>query len=286
MMKQIHRSTVLVNNTQFSILTAGDATQEAILLLHGFPEDAMSFQKEILFLADLGFYVVAPDQRGHGESHGSDDLLPYRLDHLALDIHSILDHFKLQTVQLIGHDWGGVVSWYLISSNPTRFKSALIMCAPHWKPFRKNLLSNPRQLMKSWYMFFIQLPKLPELLFGLNQYLWFAGLLRRSSKLGNYPKGNLDRLRKSWIQRKGMSHMLNWYRAMRNFKEEMFPKIHLPVTVLWGKSDPYLNLKLAEESLKECSKGTLHILENVGHWPHHEDPEALHEVFKVHLKVR
>lgn len=86
MMTAITRTTIFCNHISLSVLTAGPADGKMILLLHGFPESAESWNDQILLLAAQGFFVVAPDQRGYNESSAPDSIKDYKLDTLALDM--------------------------------------------------------------------------------------------------------------------------------------------------------------------------------------------------------
>ena len=271
-MVEMKRSKIKVGDVSLSVLTAGPSEGTAVVLLHGFPERAASWHKQIDYLSSLGYFVIAPDQRGYEESDKPEAVSNYQLGILADDIIGLINHFNKESVYLIGHDWGCVVGWYLISFHSERFKEAILMSSPHWTIFKKNILTNPKQFLKSWYIFLIQLPKIPEFFIGSNNYKKFADEIKKSAFNEEYPAQDLEELRLGWIKNKSMGYMLNWYRALRELKTPVLTgKIKVPVTILWGTRDPFLLLEMGQESLALCESAELVSLENTGHWPQHEN---------------
>jgi len=124
------------NGLQSHVLTAGNSDNPCVLLLHGFPELAFSWRKIMLPLADAGFHVIAPDQRGYGRTTGSDnrfnaDLAPFRLYNLAQDAHGVINAFGHESVHaVVGHDFGSPVAAWCALMWPEVFKSVALMSAP------------------------------------------------------------------------------------------------------------------------------------------------------------
>ena len=127
-----------VNGLCMHILEAGyDASERpCILLLHGFPELAYSWRKLLLPLAELGFYVVAPDQRGYGQTTGWDgrfdgDWRSFHLLNIVRDKLALIDALGIETVHtVIGHDFGSPVAAYCSLIRPDIFRSVVMMSAP------------------------------------------------------------------------------------------------------------------------------------------------------------
>lgn len=277
-MLKMKREKINVGQVSLSVLTAGPVDGAAVVVLHGFPERAESWIKHIEYLSSRGFFVIAPDQRGYEQSDKPQSISDYTLDILAADIIGLIDHFKKDSVYLIGHDWGCAVGWFLISFHAERFKKAILISSPHWDIFKKHLFTNPRQFLKSWYVFFIQLPKIPEFFVESGNYKNAIKELKKSAFNREYPLKELEELREGWSRNKSMPTMLNWYRALRLLKTpELSPKIKVPVTLLWGKRDPFFVEQMAEESSALCEEVELVILKNTGHWPHHENVAELHQ---------
>jgi len=114
---------------------AGSPGRPALLLLHGFPELSYSWRKVMQPLADAGFHVVAPDQRGYGETTGFDgrydgDLAQYRMLNLVEDVAQLLSRLNIPNAHIVGHDFGSPVAAYLSLSKPERVLSCVLMSAP------------------------------------------------------------------------------------------------------------------------------------------------------------
>ena len=125
-----------VNGLAMHILEAGASSAPLLLLLHGFPELAYSWRKVMLPLAALGYHVVAPDQRGYGQTTGQDigydvDLEPFRMIGLATDMLALvaaLGHGHAAAV--VGHDFGSPVAAWCALARPDVFRAAALMSAP------------------------------------------------------------------------------------------------------------------------------------------------------------
>src|SRR5918994_7807608 len=107
-----------------------------------------------------GRRVITPDLRGYGASE-----LPrrgYDLDTLAGDVVALIDTLGVRSVDLVGHDWGGAIAWHLASHHAHRLDRVVVLDCPHPALMARALQRNPVQRRRSWYMFFFQLPVLPE----------------------------------------------------------------------------------------------------------------------------
>jgi len=130
------------NGVTMHVLEAGfeSAGRPCIVLLHGFPELAYSWRKQMLPLARAGFHVVAPDLRGYGRSSGAevtfnDDLLPYTLLNHVSDTLGLVRALGYRTVAaVVGHDYGSPVAAWCALVRPDVFRSVVLMCAPFAGP--------------------------------------------------------------------------------------------------------------------------------------------------------
>lgn len=279
-MTNIVRTSIFCNHITLSVLTAGPLDGKMVLLLHGFPENAESWTEQINYLAGLGYFVVAPDQRGYNESTAPESTKNYKIDILALDMLFLVKHFRKDKVFIVGHDWGAIVGWYLIAFFPETFEKAVMASAPHWDIFKKYLLSHPRQLLKSWYIFFIQIPLIPEFFFGFNSYTVLSSMLTKH----DYPEDKLRDLRNSWIKHKKFSFMLNWYRAMRYMNIKLpKSKIQVPTHIVWGEKDPFCMSEMALMCKDYCQKSEVTIMKGVGHWPQHHNITEFNSILKSHF---
>jgi pimeloyl-ACP methyl ester carboxylesterase len=140
---------------------AGPGDGPLVVLLHGFPAFWYSWRYQLPALAQAGFHVVAPDMRGYNLSDKPSGWRAYEGSLLAGDIDGLIRHFGAERAHVVGHDWGAAVAYSLAMLHPDKVDRLAILNVPH--PAR--LLAAFRtfkQLKKSWYIFFFQLPSLPE----------------------------------------------------------------------------------------------------------------------------
>ena len=143
------------------VVRAG-AEGPAVVLLHGFPEFWYSWRHQIDPLVDAGFSVVAPDLRGYNLSDRPREVGAYRLDHLVEDVAAVMRATGRARAHVVGHDWGGVIAWALAGAHPELVDKLVIMNAPHARSYVETVRRSLRQMLRSWYVLFFQLPLLPE----------------------------------------------------------------------------------------------------------------------------
>src|SRR5882762_4178282 len=119
------------NGLRFRAMVDGPADGEMVILLHGFPEGAESWSKQIDALARAGILAVAPDLRGYGLSDAPDGVENYSIDHLADDVRSIINAFGRNDAHVAGHDWGAMVAWYFAGRYPEMTKTLTALSVPH-----------------------------------------------------------------------------------------------------------------------------------------------------------
>jgi pimeloyl-ACP methyl ester carboxylesterase len=140
-------------------LESGEPANELVLLLHGFPEFSYSWRHQLPVLGEE-YHVVAPDMRGYNLSDKPPRIQDYAIEVLVEDVIGLMDHFGSATATVVGHDWGAGVAWAIAQKNPERVSRLAVMQVPPAPAWRKNM--SLRQLMRSWYMLFFQLPRIPE----------------------------------------------------------------------------------------------------------------------------
>src|ERR1700730_9017866 len=152
-------------------VAAGPPFCPLAILLHGFPEFWYGWRYQITPLAQAGFRVVFPDQRGYNQSGKPADWQAYKVANLIGDVVGIADSLEHKHFMLAGHDWGGgIVAFACAMAHERRASRLAILNAPHPSVFWKYLRTHPAQLLRSWYVFFLQLPRLPEFLFKAGNF--------------------------------------------------------------------------------------------------------------------
>ncbi|HEV2235620.1 MAG TPA: alpha/beta hydrolase [Ktedonobacterales bacterium] len=276
MNQQWEERRINVNGATLHVVQAGPATGPLLILLHGFPEYWASWSRYIQPLADAGYRVWVPDQRGYNLSSKPPVVSAYALDELARDITGLMDLAGRERARIVGHDWGGTVAWWLAQRAPERIERAVIVNAVHPLVWMRSLRRSPAQFVRGWYLRFFQVPRLPEATLRRNDWAALAGLLTRSSRPGTFSEEDLAGYRTAWGQPGAISGMLNWYRAiLRQRLGGVDERIQPPVELIWGARDAAAGIELAHQSIARCERGQLDVIEDATHWVQHEQPERV-----------
>lgn len=276
MKSKLSHQIIKINNINLHITEAGPADGPLIILLHGFPDTWYCWRYQIDLLVEKGYHVILPDQRGYNKSEKPQAIADYSLDHLSNDIIEIIKYYNWQNAILMGHDWGGCVAWYTALRFPKFIKSLLICNMPHPKVMQTELKKSPLQLLKSWYIFFFQIPFIPEFSLKLGNFFTF----RHNLKLKKYTQEEQQKYLQAWRQPGALKAMINWYRASLRYPPQKMKssRLSLPVIMIWGEKDPYLGVNLAKKSIDFCENGELHLIKNAGHWVHLEESEKANQL--------
>ncbi len=282
--------TVAANGQQFEVEEWGSGDRLA-LCLHGFPEHAHSWRLQGPLLAELGYRVWAPNQRGYGKSSRPREMMAYSLKHLLADVAALIDASGATSVTLIAHDWGAIVAWWFAIRGTRPLEKLVIMNVPHPMIFRDVAKHLPAQRKKSRYVGFFQLPWLPELMLGRNHAAPIAGLIRGSAiDKARFPRDVLNVYRENAAQPGALTAMINWYRA--NFRgggirEQMklgVPVIGVPTLMVWGEEDVALCKETTYGTDRYVRDLTLRYLPNVSHWVQQEAPETVNAMLTAFLR--
>jgi pimeloyl-ACP methyl ester carboxylesterase len=258
---------------------AGPRDGPVVVLLHGFPEFWYGWREQIEPLAAAGFRVVVPDQRGYNLSSKPSGVASYALTELVSDVIAIADQLGQQRIFLAGHDWGAAVAWGTAILNPQRVAKLVVINVPHPSVMLKFLNTRTRQLLRSWYIFFFQLPWLPEAFLSAFNYRIAARSLVRSSRPGTFSSEDLIRYRAAWSQPGALTGMINWYRALFRRRTKFVDRtVHVPTRILWGERDAFLLSEMAKESLRYCDSAELFTFAGASHWLQHEEHARVSEL--------
>lgn len=264
------------NGITLHALVAGPAEGSLVILLHGFPEFCEAWQGQIGPLATAGLRVLAPDLRGYNLSEKPVGIASYTLDTLAADVLGLADALGRARFAVVGHDWGGVLAWHLAARCPERVERAAILNAPHPATLRRYALAHPGQVARSSYIGFFQMPVLPEWMLGAADFAMLRQSLLCTSRAGAFSAGMLARYREAWARPGALTAMLNWYRALRlSAGAPSAGRIRIPLRVIWGERDPFLERGLAAAGLALCAHGEALRLPEATHWLHHEEPARI-----------
>ena len=257
------------------------AGERTAIFLHGFPELALSWRAQLAACPE-GMRCIAPDMRGYGGTDAPERVSAYAMPKLVADVIALADTFGVKTFDLVGHDWGGAVAWEVARAHPQRLRSLSVLNCPPGDLFIREL-RRPSQVAKSWYMFFFQLPWLPEkwMTRDPQQQLLkaFRGIAVNQAPFT--PEHVADY---ASVMRDGRVPGINYYRAAIRFPSFARPPlVHVPTRVIWGLGDGALGPWFANPALyaKVATPFDLVTIAESGHWVQQEAPErvnaALHE---------
>ncbi|WP_257301087.1 alpha/beta fold hydrolase [Haloarchaeobius sp. FL176] len=270
-----------VNGVQLHVVAAGDPDAPLVVLLHGHPDFWYGWRDQLGALVDAGFRVVVPDQRGCNLSEAPDGVDAYRQSELVADVVDLIHSEGRESAHVVGHDFGGFVAWNLALRRPSMVDRLAIMNVPHPTVYRDTLRSSPRQIARSWYVWFYQLPKLPEWLLRRNGMANMVDSLEITSNPGTFDEETIERYRAAW-QHSGIGPRIDWYRGFRRSEPPSRTTVTQPTLVCWGEDDIALRPVMAEESVDRCEDGRLRRFPDASHWVHHER-EAVTEALLGHL---
>src|SRR5215470_6215902 len=159
---------VHANGLRFHVATCG-AGDRLALCLHGFPECWYSWRHQMPLLERLGYRVWAPDLRGYGETERPARVQDYAIEALMDDVGGLIDAAGTRSTLLLAHDWGAVIAWYFALRRVRPLERLVVMNLPH-PAVMQRALRTWRQLRRSWYVLFFQIPRLPEAIMRARDY--------------------------------------------------------------------------------------------------------------------
>jgi pimeloyl-ACP methyl ester carboxylesterase len=281
---------------------AVDGDGPLVILLHGFPECWYSWRHQIAALAPR-FRVVAPDLRGYNESDKPRGVAAYALPELVADVDGLVHAFGEREAVIVGHDWGGAIAWTFAMERPQATRRLVVMNCPHPAIFAQHLRDDRRQLARSWYMFFFQIPWLPERVLGLGHARPVAEVIRRLTiRKDTLTEADFGYFRDAASRPGALTAALNYYRAafrtpeaqatrprwLRRFMHgdrplpgvrerlEDWPKVSAPTLLVWGEQDVALGKELSV-GMEPLMAGPLEVkyVPMAGHWVQQEQPELV-----------
>lgn len=277
---EIRTKLVKTDGLTFEVDMCGFGEKFAICL-HGFPEHSFSWRYQLPLLAGLGYTVWAPNLRGYGNSSRPEKVKEYSIDCLVSDVAALIDASGAESTLLIGHDWGGVIAWSFAIQAIRPIERLIVMNIPHPSLFLKGLIRWP-QLFRSWYIFFFQLPKIPELLLGL-QGARLVGKMFYNMAVDKrrFPETVLEVYRENARRPGALTAMINYYRAL--FREKQIAQkrrlletiVEVPTLMIWGEKDSALGKELTYGTEKLVTDFTVRYLPGVSHWVQQEAPEVV-----------
>ena len=272
------RRVPLRTGVTLNVALAGEPSKPAVILLHGFPESHRTWREVAPRLQDQ-FFLVMPDQRGFAGSDRPQDVEAYAADTLVDDIFALAEALSLEQFALVGHDWGGAISWAAALRNDPRLARLAIINAPHPVVFQKSLIEDADQRAASQYISAFRSPMFEKAAEAMGYEALFEKSFSRHVDLATIPEAERQQYIAEWSQPGGLTAMLNWYRGSKvhvpppgvtlplpQWVLGAFPRAEIPTLVIWGMRDKAL-LPIQLEGLdKLVDDLTIVRLPDVGHF--------------------
>ena len=286
---------VSVNGVQLEVFEAGRENRgNPIVLCHGWPEHAYSWRHQMPALAAAGYHVIAPNQRGYGNSSSPTDVTDYDIEQLSGDLVGLLDHYGYQDATFVGHDWGAMVVWWLTLLHPNRVKRLINLSVPYqdrgdqpWIEWMEAVFGGD-----FYFVHFNRQPGVADAVMNENVSQFLRNLYRKNLPLvapepgmmminlaqaehaAGDPVMNDDDLAVfvSAFESTGFTGSINWYRNLdRNWHllADVDPIIQQPALMIYGNQDMVAKLDNLSDFVPDVDVATL----DCGHWIQQEQPE-------------
>jgi len=279
---------VLANGRRFHVATCGTGDRLA-LCLHGFPECWFSWRHQLPLLRRLGYRAWAPDLRGYGRSERPPYREDYDIQRLIDDVGGLIDASGSRSTTLIAHDWGAVIAWYFAMRRVRPLERLVIMNVPHPAGMERALRSG-RQLARSWYVLFFQLPWLPEALLRARGYRAIDEAFRTMAvDKTRFSDDVLRVYRENAAGPGALTAMINYYRAFvrggggARQRAIGVAVIDTPTLMIWGERDTALGKETTYGTEAFVRDLTIRYLPNVSHWVQQEAPETVNAMLEAWL---
>ncbi len=243
------------NGLRFRTLVEGPPDGDMVLMMHGFPEGAESWARQMHVLAHAGFLAVAPDLRGYGLTDAPEGVENYGMEHLVADAKGLIEAFGRTSAHIAGHDWGAVVAWYFAGAYPDMTATLTALSVGHPAALAAASREDPDQQTRQTYIgLFVQAGKAERVLTDQD-----SQRLRAMYRIGPNPDAMPERVVEGFV------------RSIQRMGD-----ITSPTQLIWGDQDPALGRRQAEQTRAHV-KGRFHleVLEGAGHWLQFERPDEV-----------
>jgi epoxide hydrolase 4 len=271
----------LPDGLNMRVARAGSGSR-LVVMLHGFPECWYSWRHQLREFAGT-FDCVAPEMRGYGETDAPIGVANYAIEKLVDDVAGLVKVMGRERAIVVGHDWGGMVAWATAMMRPDVVERLIVMNCPHPAKMRANLLRNPRQMRRSWYMLFFQIPWLPEAMLRARGFTALTNSMRDSAvNKAAFSDDDLARFRDAFARPYALTAAVNYYRALMRGGWRNPPghwsnrKIAAPTMLIWGEQDFALGKELTY-GMEGLFSGPFQVryIPDSGHWVQQEGPKAV-----------
>jgi epoxide hydrolase 4 len=276
---------IKTEDIDFEVATCGTGDQLA-LLLHGFPESNYSWRYQLPFLAKLGYRVWAPNLRGYGNTSRPKGVRNYTIEKLMDDVAALIDASGAKSVTLMGHDWGALIAWTFAARKIRPLERLVIMNVPHPAVAETKIFSWP-QIAHSWYVFFFQIPRLPELgLVARGARMVRKAFVDTAVDKSKFPADVTDVYCENALRPGAATAMINYYRGLirggSSWRQYQlgWPRSRTPTLVIWGEQDAFIEKYMTEGTDEFVEDLTINFLPEASHWVQQEAPDEVNRIME------
>jgi pimeloyl-ACP methyl ester carboxylesterase len=266
----------------FDVSVAGAADAPLVLMLHGFAVSRHLYDAQLPALAAAGYLAVAPNQRGY-----SPDARPEPAQHALYDMQlltgdalALADAMGAKRFHLVGHDWGGSLSWDIAARHPERLASLTMLSRPHPSAFARALRDDPEQPNRSRHHKAFLDPGAAATVLA-NDAAW----LRQRHAANGIPPEATEKHLSVIGNPTAMEAALAWYRA-RGAVHRPIGAITVPTLFIWGDADDTVG-RMAAEGTADFVEAPyrFEVLHDVGHYAPDQVPEQVTALLLEHLRM-
>ncbi|KAL8619553.1 hypothetical protein ACOMHN_019609 [Nucella lapillus] len=275
----------------------GAEDKPLMLLVHGFPEFWYSWRYQLREFKDQ-YRVVAVDLRGYGDSDKPSGIGNYTTPKLVNDLKQMVNALGYHKCVMAGHDWGGALAWAFADKFPDMISHLIILNCPNEQALNRHMEKSFQQFKMSWYIFFFQLPWLPELLLRFNDFAILSTMMRGKSggvRSDCMTEEDMEAY-KYTFSKNGVTEPINFYRAAlslsslsrdkppKRFSESVNRGITMPTLIIWGEEDMALEKALVSLSMEVCKgKVTVRYIQGASHWVQMDRPDLVNSYMREFL---
>jgi pimeloyl-ACP methyl ester carboxylesterase len=291
-MVRFKTGTVRANGVRFATLEAGDGP--LVLCLHGFPDTAASFQRQLPALAAAGFRAVAPFMRGYAPTEIPADGR-YQSAVLALDAVELISALGYSSACVFGHDWGAIAGYGAAIAAPEKIAKLVTAAVPHGPSVLNAFMTNYEQQRRSWYMFFFQHP-LADAAVAHDDFRFLERLWQDWSPAWRYSAEDLETLKATFRAPGVLQAALGYYRQTLNpaLQDPALAEaqaqigvapVPVPSLVFHGARDGCIGSELLEGMEVLFPRGLRKVVvSDAGHFVHLERPEEVNRILIEFLR--
>jgi pimeloyl-ACP methyl ester carboxylesterase len=274
----IDRLEIEAGGLTFTGRACGPHGGRPVLLLHGFPQTSWAWRDELWALAAEGYRAVAPDQRGYCSGARPTEPEAYATGRLAGDVLALADSLEMDTFDLVGHDWGGMLAWLVASQRPDRVRSLTVVSTPH--PLALGRANGRGD--EDGATAFLCSPEEPErLLLGADGSGGGLASVLADSGLDD---DDANMYVTALSEPGALTAALNWFRAMDATSLVDLRPVSVPTLYVWSTGDGVFGRDVAEAtSAHVCGPYAFEVLEEVSHWIPEMAPGRLSSLLVRHL---